>query len=92
MVLPQTNNDLTLKSVVIPRPQFRVGNRGVAAPQMTMREAVEKYGTPEAGSSTSSVPSGTATPATAVSPAEPIKAEEPRPPPFLPPSEDVSDP
>ena len=57
---------------------------------MSMREAVEKYGTPEAGSSTSSVHSGTATPATAVPPAETIEAEEPRPPAFLPPSADLS--
>ena len=55
-----------------------------------MQEAIEKYGIPEASSATSIVPSGTVTPTTAVTPAEPIEEDEPRPPAFLPPSENVS--
>ena len=48
-----------MKSVVIARPLYRVGHLGRGAPQMTMEEAIERYGTPEAGSKVSSVPSGT---------------------------------
>ena len=73
----------TLKSVVIARPQFRVGHQGVAAPQMSMKEAVERYETPGADSDASPVPSGTATAAT-TTPNEPIEAEEPPMPAFLP--------
>ena len=80
----------TLKSVVIPRPQFRVGHRGIAAPQMSIEELIEWFGDPEASSDTSSVPSGTVTAATAGTPNQPIEVEEPRQPAFLPPSENVS--
>ena len=48
-----------MKSVVIARPPYRVGHLGRSAPQMTMEEAIEQYGTPDAGSELSSVPSGT---------------------------------
>ena len=80
----------TLKSVVITRPQFRVEHVGVVASQMSMKEANKRNGTHETISDTSPVPSGTATATTATNPNEPIEAEEPRPPAFLPPSEDVS--
>ena len=55
---------------------------------MTMEEAIEQYGTPDAGSEVSSVPSGT-TPAD-MSLEVPEGIEEARPPVFLPPSDDVS--
>ena len=48
-----------LKSVVIPRPPYRVGHLGRGAPQMSLEEAIEQYGDLEAGSEMSSVPSGT---------------------------------
>ena len=47
----------TLKSVVIARPQFRVGHIGVGAPQLSMKEAVKRYGDPETNSDTSPVSS-----------------------------------
>ena len=77
-----------LKSVVIPRPLYRVGHLGRGAPQMSLADAIEQYGDPDAGSEASSVPSGT-------NPADmslevPEKIEENRPPAFLPPSDDVS--
>ena len=50
------------KSVVIAMPVYRVGHLGRGAPHMTMEEAIERYGTPEAGSEVSSVPSGTTPP------------------------------
>ena len=71
------------------RPQFRVGQRGAAAPQMSMKEGVGRYGTQEADSDASPVSSGTAT-AAITTPDEPIEAEEPPLPAFLPPSEGVS--
>ena len=40
----------TLKSVVIARPQFRVGHRGIGATQMSMKEAIQKYETHETNS------------------------------------------
>ena len=76
-----------LKSVVIARPLYRVGHLGRGAPQMTMEDAIERYGTPEAGSEVSSVPSGT-TP-TDMSLEAPEAIEEAHPPAFLPPSDDV---
>ena len=77
-----------LKSVVIPRPPYRVGHLGRSAPQMSLADAIEQYGDPDAGSGVSPVPSGT-------SPADmsleiPETIEENRPPAFLPPSDDVS--
>ena len=42
---------------------------------MSIEEAIDKLGNPEAGSDTSSVPSGTVTPATAVTPAELIELQ-----------------
>ena len=48
-----------MKSVVIATPLYRVGHLSRGAPQMTMEDAIERYGTPEAGSEVSSVPSGT---------------------------------
>ena len=77
-----------MKSVVIARPLYRVGHLGRGAPQMTMEEAYERYGTPEAGSEVSSVPSGT-TPAD-MSLEAPEAKEEAHPPAFLPPSDDGS--
>ena len=77
-----------MKSVVIARPLYRVGYLGRGAPQMTMEEAIERYGTPEAGSEVSSVPSGT-TPAD-MSLEAPEAIGEAHPPAFLPPSDDVS--
>ena len=77
-----------MKSVVIARPLYRVGHLGRGAPQMTMEEAIERYGTPEAGSEVSSEPSGT-TP-TDMSLEAPEAIEEIHPPAFLPPSDDVS--
>ena len=55
---------------------------------MTMVEAIEQYGTPEAGSEVSSVPSGTGP--VDMSLEAPETLEEVRPPAFLPPSDDVS--
>ena len=77
-----------MKSVVIARPLYRVGHLGRGAPQMNMEEAIKQYGTPDAGSEVSSVPSGT-TPAD-MSLEVPEAIEEARPPAFLPPSDDVS--
>ena len=82
--VPQTQ----MKSVVIVRPPYRVGHLGRCAPQMTMEEVIEQYGTPDAGSEVSSVPSGTG-PAD-MSLEAPEAMEEFRPPAFLPPSDDVS--
>ena len=39
-----------LKSVVIPRPPYRVGHLGRGAPQMSLADAIEQYGDPDAGS------------------------------------------
>ena len=77
-----------LKSVVIPRPPYRVGHLGRGAPQMSLAGAIEQYGDPDAGSDVSSVPSGT-------NPIDmsleiPETVEEARHPAFLPPSDDVS--
>ena len=77
-----------LKSVVIPRPPYRVGHLGRGAPQMSLADAIEQYGDPDAGSEVSSVPSGT-------NPIDmsleiPETVEEARPPAFFPPSDDVS--
>ena len=77
-----------MKSVVIARPLYPVGHLGRGAPQMTMEEAIEQYGTPDAGSEVSYVPSGT-TPAD-MSLEVPEAIEEARPRAFLPPSDDVS--
>ena len=77
-----------MKSVVIARPLYRVGHLGRGAPQMTMEEAIEQYGTPDAGSEVSSVPSGTTSADMSLEVPEAI--EEARPPAFLPPSDDVS--
>ena len=77
-----------MKSVLTVRPLYRVGHLGPGAPQMTMEEAVEQYGTPDAGSEMSSVPSGTVP--TDMSLEEPETVEESRPPAYLPPSDDVS--
>ena len=74
--------------MVIARPPYRVGHLGRRAPQMTMEEAIEQYGTPDAGFEVSSVPSGT-TPAD-MSLEVPEAIEEARPPAFLPPFDDVS--
>ena len=76
------------KSVVIAMPLYRVGHLGRGAPHMTMEEAIERYGTPEAGSEVSSVPSGT-TPVD-MSLEAPETIEEAHPPAFLPLSDDVS--
>ena len=72
-----------LKSVVVPRPLYRVGHLGRGAPQMSLADAIEQYGDPDAGSEVSSVPSGT-------NPADmslevPETVEEARPPAFPPP-------
>ena len=48
-----------MKSVVIVRPSYRVGHLGRGAPQLTMREDIERNGDAEAGPEASSVPSGT---------------------------------
>ena len=77
-----------LKSVVIPRSPYRVGHLGRGAPQMSLADAIEQYGDPDAGSKVSSVPSGT-------NPIDmsleiPETVEEARPPAFLPPSDDIS--
>ena len=77
-----------LKSVVIPRPPYRVGHLGRGAPQMSLEDAIEQYGDPNAGSEVSSVPSGT-NPVDMTLEA-PETVEEARPPAFLPPSDDVS--
>ena len=77
-----------LKSVVIPRPPYRVGHLGRSAPQMSLADAIEQYGDPDAGSEVSSVPSGTNP--TAMSLEIPETVEEAHPPAFLPPSDDVS--
>ena len=77
-----------LKSVVFVRPLYRVGHLGRGGPQMTMEDAIERYGTPEAGSEVSAVPSGT-TP-TDMSLEAPEAIKEAHPPAFLPPSDDVS--
>ena len=79
-----------MKSVVIARPPFRVGDVGVGAPQMSMKEAIKRYGDPEINSEASPVPSHTVTATTTPTPYEPVEEQEPRPPAFLPPSEDVS--
>ena len=55
---------------------------------MTMEEAIEQYGNPDAGPEVSSVPSGTGPADMSLEAPEAI--EEARPPAFLPPSDDVS--
>ena len=77
-----------LKSVVIPRPPYRVGHLGRSAPQTSLADAIEQYGDPDAGSEVSSVPSGTNP--VDMSLEVPETVEEARPPAFLPPSDDVS--
>ena len=77
-----------LKSVVISRPFYRVGHLGRGAPQMSLEDAIEQYGDPDAGSEVSSVPSGTNP--VDMSLEVPETVEEARPPAFLPPSDDVS--
>ena len=77
-----------VKSVVIARPPYRVGHLGPSAPQMSTEEAIERYGTPDAGFEVSSVPSGTVP--TDMSLEAPETVDEPRPPAYLPPSDDVS--
>ena len=77
-----------LKSVVIPRPLYRVSHLGRGAPQMSLEDAIEQYGDPDAGSEVSSVSSGTNP--VDMSLEAPETAEEARPPAFLPPSDDVS--
>ena len=77
-----------LKSVVNPRPLYRVGHLGRGAPQMSQEDAIEQYGDPDAGSEVSSVPSGTNP--VDMSLEAPETVEEARPPAFLPPSDDVS--
>ena len=77
-----------LKSVVIPRPPYRVGHLGRGAPQMSLEDAIEQHGDPDAGSEVSSVPSGTNP--VDMSLEAPETVEEARPPAFLPPSDDVS--
>ena len=77
-----------LKSVVIPRPPYRVGHLGRSAPQMSLADAIEQYGDPDAGSEVSSVPSGTNP--IDMSLEMPETVEEAHPPAFLPPSDDVS--
>ena len=76
-----------LKSVVIPRPLYRVGHLGRGEPQMSLADAIEQYGDPDAGSEVSSVPSGTNP--VDMSLEVPETVEEARPPAFLPPSDDV---
>ena len=71
-----------MKSVVIARPPYRVGHLGRSAPQMIMEEAIEQYGTPDAGSEVSSVPSGTGSADMSLEAPEAI--EEARPPAFHP--------
>ena len=68
-----------LKSVVIPRPPYRVGHIGRGAPQMSLEDAIEQYGDPDAGSNPVNM-----------SLDAPETVEEARPPAFLPPSDDVS--
>ena len=77
-----------LKSVVIPRPPYRVGHLGRGAPQMSLEAAIEQYGDPDAGPEVSSVPLGTNP--VDMSLEVPETVEEARPPAFLPPSDDVS--
>ena len=77
-----------MKSVVIVRPQYRVGHLGRGAPQMTMEEAIEQYGDADAGPEVSSVPSGAGSADMSLEVPEAI--EEASPPAFLPPSDDVS--
>ena len=77
-----------LKSVVIPRPLYRVGHLGQGAPQMSLADAIEQYGDPDAGSEMSSVPSGTNPVDMSLEVPETVK--EARPPAFLPHSDDVS--
>ena len=77
-----------LKSVAIPRPPYRVGHLGRSAPQMSLADAIEQYGDPDAGSEVSSVPSGTNP--IVMSLEIPATVEEAHPPAFLPPSDDVS--
>ena len=74
--------------MVIPRPLYRVGHLGRGAPQMSLADAIEQYGDPDAGSEVSSVPSGTNP--VDMSLEVPETVEEARPPAFLPPSDDVS--
>ena len=77
-----------MKSVVIVRPPYRVGHLGLGAPQMTMEEAIERYGSADASPEMSSVPSGTGSANMSLEVPETI--EEASPPAFLPPSDDVS--
>ena len=48
-----------MKSVVIVRPPFGVGHAGRGAPQMTLQDAIERYGDPEISSDSCPVPTGT---------------------------------
>ena len=73
-----------MKSVVIVRPTFRVGPAGRGAPQMTLQEAIERYGDPEISSDASPVPSGTKITTTESTPPELTSEEQPRQPAFLP--------
>ena len=77
-----------MKSVVMVRPPYRVGHLGRGAPQLTMREAIKQYGDADAGPEASSEPSGTGSADMSLEVSEAI--EEASPPPFLPPSDDVS--
>ena len=77
-----------LKSVVIPRLPYRVGHLYRGAPQMSLADAIEQYGDPDAGSEVSFVPSGTNP--IDMSLEMPETVEEARPPAFFPPSDDVS--
>ena len=85
---PDVPQQPQMKSVVIVRPPYRVGHPGRGAPQLTMREAIEKYGDAEAGPEASSVPLGTGSAEMSLDVPEAI--EEASPPAFLPPSDDVS--
>ena len=77
-----------MKSVVVVRPPYRVGHLGVGAPQMSMEEAINRYGSVDANPETSPVPLGTGS--ANMSLEVPETVEETSPPAFLPPSDDVS--
>ena len=65
-----------------------MGHLGRGAPQMSLADAIEQYGDPDAGSEVSSVPSGMNPVDMSLEVLETV--EEARPPAFLPPSDDVS--
>ena len=77
-----------MKSVVVVRPPYRVGHLGVGAPQMSLEEAINRYGSVDANPETNPVPSGTGSANMSLEVPETI--DETSPPAFLPPSDDVS--